>query len=90
MRKVHQQTKCVVFLGTPHRGSRLASWSEIFTKIAKLGALEYRKKLVASLRIDSEILENIHSEFVKMLFSGDFFVHSFQEGRPINATVGKV
>jgi len=68
----------------------MASWSEIFTKIGKFGALEVRKKLVNSLRIDSEILENIHSEFVKMLFSGDFYVHSFQEGRPMNATVGKV
>lgn len=49
-----------------------------------------RKTLVGSLRIDSEILETIQSEFVKMLYTGDFNIHSFQEGRPINQAVGKV
>lgn len=42
------------------------------------------------LRIDSEILDRIHLEFVRMLYSGDFTVHSFQEGKAINANVGKV
>ena len=68
----------------------MANWSEIFTKVARLALLDLRKKLVRDLRIDSEILDRIHSEFVRMLYSGDFTVHSFQEGNPINANVGKV
>jgi hypothetical protein len=59
-------------------------------KIAKMAFLDMRKTLVGSLRIDSEILERIQSDFVKMLYTGDFNIHSFQEGRPINQTVGKV
>jgi hypothetical protein len=90
MKRVHQQTKCVIFLGTPHRGSRIANWSEIFTKVARLALLDMRKKLLRDLKIDSEILDRIHSEFVRMLYSGDFTVHSFQEGKAINANVGKV
>lgn len=60
------------------------------SKIAKLAFLDMREALVGSLQIDSEILERIQSEFVKMVFTGDFCIHSFQEGRPINQTFGKV
>jgi hypothetical protein len=60
------------------------------SKIAKLAFLDMRQTLVGSLQIDSEILERIQSDFVKMIFTGDFSIHSFQEGRPINQTVGKV
>jgi hypothetical protein len=67
----------------------MANWSDIFTKIAKLAMLDMRRKLVRDLRIDSEILKTIHSEFVKMLFSGDFYVHSFQERKKINENLGK-
>lgn len=62
----------------------------MFTRVAELAFLDMRKKLVRDLRIDSEILERIHTEFVKMLYSGDFNIHSFQEGKPINAKIGKV
>jgi hypothetical protein len=88
--KMHRLTKCVVFLGTPHRGSKMASWSEICTKIVRLALLDTRRKLLSSLRIDSEILETIQSEFVKMQYVGDFRIHSFQEGRDINLSIGKV
>lgn len=90
LKKMHSLTKCIMFLGTPHRGSDIASWSEILTKIVRLSLYDTRKKLVSSLRVDSEILEIIQSEFVKMLFKGDFRIHCFQEGRPINAVLGKV
>jgi hypothetical protein len=62
----------------------------MFTRVAQLAFLDMRKKLVKDLRIDSEILERIHSQFVKMLYAGDFNIHSFQEGKPINTKVGKV
>ncbi len=52
--------------------------------------LDTRRALINSLKINSEILEIIQSDFVKMLYSGDFYVHSFQEGRPINLKFGKV
>ena len=90
LKKMHRLTKCVVFLGTPHRGSKLASWSEICTKIVRLAMFDMRRKLLSSLRIDSEILETIQAEFVKMQYVGDFRIHSFQEGRDINPTIGKV
>jgi hypothetical protein len=52
--------------------------------------LDTRRTLINSLKVNSEILEIIQSDFVKMLYSGDFYVHSFQEGRPINLKFGKV
>jgi hypothetical protein len=62
----------------------------MFTSIASLAFLDMRKKLLRGLKIDSEILERIHTEFVKMLYAGDFNIHSFQEGKKINGAVGKV
>lgn len=90
LKKMHRLTKCVVFLGTPHRGSKMASWSEICTKIVRLAMFDTRRKLLSSLRIDSEILETIQAEFLKMQYVGDFRIHSFQEGKDINPALGKV
>lgn len=52
--------------------------------------LDAAQHLVSSLRLDSEILDNIHSDFMKLLVEGRFWIHTFQEGKPINNVLGKV
>ena len=90
LKKVFSLTKCVMFLGTPHRGSGVAGLSKTVAEIARLALLDIRVKLVRDLKVDSEILQRIHSDFMKMLSEGPFDIHSFQEGRPIHRGVGKV
>lgn len=60
-------TKAVMFFGSPHRGSSTAGWGEIGTKLVSVIKLDSAQHLVSSLRLDSEILDNIHSDFMKLL-----------------------
>ena len=79
-----------MFFGSPHRGSNKAAWADIGTKIVSIVKLDAAQHLASSLKLDSEILEIIQSDFQKLLHAGDFYVHTFQEGRPINSVIGKV
>lgn len=90
IQKLARLTKVIIFFGSPHRGSSTAGWGEIGTKIASMVKLDSAQHLVSSLKLDSEILDNIHSDFMKMLVAGTFYIHTFQEGRPINSVIGKV
>ncbi|KAF2477726.1 TPR-like protein [Lindgomyces ingoldianus] len=90
LQKLANLTKVVMFFGSPHRGSSTAGWGEIGTKIASMVKLDSAQHLVSSLKLDSEILDNIHSDFMKLLIAGTFYIHTFQEGRPINNVIGKI
>jgi hypothetical protein len=79
-----------MFFGSPHRGSNVAGWGDIGAKVAAMVKLDAAQHLVSSLKLDSEILDNIQSDFLKLLTAGDFYVHTFQEGQPINNVIGKV
>ncbi|KAI3550592.1 ankyrin repeat protein [Colletotrichum filicis] len=69
----------VVFFGTPHRGSSLASWDEIGTLIVKASTLGYvtNSKLSSSLKVDSKFLRRISESFAAR--GDDFQVRSFYE-----------
>ena len=58
--------KGVMFLGTPHRGSDIASWSKILGHIANVPMLgSIRTDLLEDLRPKSELLMTISSDFVE-------------------------
>ena len=78
---VHRRTDTIIFLGTPHRGSSAATWGELASRLAAVALQDSNRNLFTSIAVESEILENINSEFMKMLHANDFHVHSFQEGR---------
>ena len=86
--QLHRCTKHVVFLGVPHRGSRMANMGEILTHLANAALRDTNKHIVSSLEVDGEILDRIHSEFMKMLHAEDFTVHSFQEGLGLSGLKG--
>jgi tetratricopeptide (TPR) repeat protein len=90
VQKLARLTKLVMFFGTPHRGSSTAGWGEIGTKILSMIKLDSAQHLVSSLKLDSEILDVIQSDFMQLIVAGTFYVHTFQEGRPINNVLGKV
>ena len=78
-----------MFFGTPHHGSNKANVAEIATAITQLAGRDSRQNLATSLRLDSEILDNIHTDFLRLLRLGQFYIHNFIEGRPIMG-IGKV
>ncbi|KAH7390731.1 hypothetical protein BKA66DRAFT_440019 [Pyrenochaeta sp. MPI-SDFR-AT-0127] len=88
--KLSSLTKAVFFFGTPHKGSSSASWGEMGTKIVSLMNIEVTSHLVKNLKLDSEVLDIIHSDFMRLIAEGKFWVHTFQEARAINNVIGKV
>jgi len=86
--ELHRCTKHIVFLGVPHRGSPMANMGEVLAHLANVALQDANKHIVSSLEVDGEILDRIHTEFVKMLHTEDFSVHSFQEGRGVSSLKG--
>ncbi|CAH0005086.1 unnamed protein product [Clonostachys byssicola] len=83
------RTKLIVFLGTPHRGSRAAGWGVTAAKVARL-AYSPNIKLVEALDVNSLALDTIHEEFINIVHDSQLQIHSFQEGRPMSTIPGHV
>ena len=78
----------IIFLGTPHRGSTYAGWGEIASNLASLGLQDSNKRLVQTLEVNGEVLDNIHEEFKTILVKCAIKVHSFQEAKGISGMKG--
>lgn len=85
---VRKRTKLVVFLGTPHRGSEYAGWAQIASNLARLALRDSNKKILETLEVNNEILDNIHEEFKTIVHIGTIKVHSFQEAQGITGMKG--
>lgn len=83
-----KRTKLIVFLGTPHRGSTYTGWGEIIANLATLALQDTNKRLIQTLEVNDEVLDNIHEEFKTILSKGDIKVHSFQEAKGISGMKG--
>ncbi|KAI9723232.1 MAG: hypothetical protein M1812_001114 [Candelaria pacifica] len=87
-RVLHQRTRHIIFMGTPHQGSDLASMGKLVANFAAVALVDSNKALLDSLTVESEVLDRISDEFSSMLHSNDFTVHSFQEGRGMSGLKG--
>jgi hypothetical protein len=87
-RLVHANTRCVVFMGTPHRGSAAANVGQIATRIAKAFLRNPNENILRNLEQGSELLSRIHDKFMRMLIKPEFQVHCFQEDRGITGIRG--
>ncbi len=85
---VRDQTKLIIFLGTPHRGSACAGWGQIASNLARLALQDSNKKILETLEVNNEVLDNIHEEFKTIAFKGTLKIHSFQEARGITGMSG--
>ncbi|KAI9666295.1 MAG: hypothetical protein M1821_004230 [Bathelium mastoideum] len=81
--KIRNRTKLIIFLGTPHRGSPYAGWGQAISNLARVALQDSNKKLLQTLEVNSEVLDNIHEEFKTIASKGLFKIHSFQEARGI-------
>lgn len=86
-RHLAQSVAGVVFMGTPHRGSKIASPAQLLARIvnvATLGSL-VRTDLLRALEVSSAELETISRHATLLLKS--LAVISFYEQKPLGATV---
>ena len=87
-KSARQRTKLIIFLGTPHRGSSSADWGQIASNMARLALQDSNKKILETLEVSSEVLDNIQEEFKTIVHENDLRVHSFQEARGISGMKG--
>ncbi|THW77844.1 hypothetical protein D6D18_09847, partial [Aureobasidium pullulans] len=85
---VRDRTRSIVFLGTPHRGSTYAGWGQIASNLARLALQDSNKRLLESLEVNNEVLDNINDEFKTIAFERALKIHSFQESRGITGMKG--
>jgi hypothetical protein len=82
------RTKLIIFLGTPHRGSQYARWEQIEANLARVVLQDSNMKMLQSLIVDGELLNNINEEFKDLAQVHRIRIHSFQEGRGISGVKG--
>jgi tetratricopeptide (TPR) repeat protein len=87
-KQCRERTKLVIFLGTPHRGSGLADWGRIATNLARLALHDTNSRLVQTLEVNNEVLDNINEQFVNLVDQHRISIHSFHEARGISGVKG--
>lgn len=85
LRDIYSSTHAIIFFGTPHRGSDLASWSLLLSDIAEAAQLDTNNAILRDLdpTSGSSKLEEMRLDFDDILRdshrSKDLQVYSFQE-----------
>lgn len=87
LHSIFASTYGVIFFGTPHRGSEMASLGKIAANIAGLGLAESEQYLLKSLEQGSTELQRIGDAFSRMLpqQAKGLKVYTFQEGLPLTS-----
>ena len=77
----------VMFLGTPHHGSRAASLGKKMFEVSKIFFKKPNLQVLRGLESNSEILERISRSFGQILSTGRIKVHSFREELPTHGVM---
>ncbi|KAH8898103.1 hypothetical protein GQ53DRAFT_636354 [Thozetella sp. PMI_491] len=84
LRSIFENTKGIVFMGTPHRGAWIANWAQI--PISALGFMKATNPaLLNILKPDDDLLRDIRDQFAEMILEGthSMRVACFCEGLPL-------
>ena len=80
LKEIAAATTGVMFLGTPHHGSKAASLGKLAFRIVQAFLQDPNTKILQGLEVNSEILERISRGFGQLLAAADRIrVHSFRE-----------
>lgn len=60
----------------------------IASNLARLALQDSNKKLLETLEVNSDILDNINEEFKTIVHGGNIRIHSFYESRGISGMKG--
>ena len=78
-KEIVSDTRGVIFLGTPHRGSAVASLGKVISGLARVAFQNPNPNILSALEKDSDTFERISNTFRHVLASGRINIHSFQE-----------
>lgn len=79
LQEILPAVKGVIFLGTPHRGSKVASIGKVAFEVSRLFFQKPNLDVLRGLERNSEILDRISRAFGEVLAAGSLKVHSFHE-----------
>ena len=79
LKEILPATIGVMFLGTPHHGSKAASLGKVAFEISRVFFQNPNTDILRGLERNSEILERITRSFGQILAAGNLRVHSFRE-----------
>jgi protein SERAC1 len=68
LKAILRDTRGIVFLGTPHSGSGLATWAERISRVLEI-IKQPNTEITSVLRRDSEVLARIQDSFHAMVLS---------------------
>ena len=77
--EIFPATRGVIFLGTPHYGSKVGSLGKIACQLIEALGQKPNTQVLRSLEMNSEILERISRSFGQILATEQLKVHSFRE-----------
>ena len=77
----------VIFLGTPHYGSKKASLAKQVMKLVKIFYQDTNTKVIRALEEKSDVLVRVTRGFGQVLSAGKIKVHSFQEADKTNGVM---
>jgi protein SERAC1 len=82
--KILPATRGIIFLGTPHRGSGMASLASVVASVTKLALRSTNNRLVQELERDAPTLARIGNEFSRIIDENrdKLVIYSFIEELP--------
>lgn len=83
-----ESTLGIIFLGTPHRGSEMASYGNVFASIANAVMIKPPPRLINALQSNSGALMRLTTDFRSQL--PKYQVYSFYEMKPMKMLSGLV
>jgi ankyrin repeat domain-containing protein 50 len=86
VRQLFGSTLAVLFLGTPHQGSKYSSPGEVIRRLVSAVGFDAASQNIRTLEIDSPILEDCDQRFQKIHKRGGFRVFTFQEAHGMKGT----
>jgi pimeloyl-ACP methyl ester carboxylesterase len=81
LNSVAESTIATIFMGTPHRGSDLASRGLVLEQLAKIIRFDTSDVLLRDLKFDSTMLDILVEGFARVFDAGRFHVFTFRESR---------
>ena len=84
LKDVLPATHGIVFLGTPHRGSSVATLGKIAQEITKILWKSPNMSVLRDLEVNSQTLDRVSRGFNQILVDFPIEIHSFREELPTN------
>ncbi|KAL8834004.1 MAG: hypothetical protein Q9170_003978 [Blastenia crenularia] len=81
LKEIAVATYGVVFMGTPHRGSKSASLGKIAYQITELATKRPNIRLLQGLEKHAETLDRVGDSFVQTIMKHELSIYSFREER---------